>query len=786
MATVAMLCAACQTDDIVDDTLGGAAQVERQIVISGTSAEVTRGYVSDDENAFAYVWDNTQQFALVIEDTTFDAEGGTADYSPMTITPAAEGASATLATTLPLTSATVEAGKSIVSVGPLADDSFVNGAFTATLPSTFATGSAIPTGYLYVQGATTTGDAAVSYDELSLAINHTLVPALVKFELSTSEITSVVLTASSEIFPTTAVLDGTNVATSSAVASISVTNDADAEALYALLFPTALESETIAVTAYIGDTEYEIGTLSANATGFGASFESSQAYVIPVEVTVEGDGDADDANLLVNGSFETGTTENWAKKSGTSFAVTDVAIAGDYSAAALCTSSEVTYTRFAQQVTGLTIGETYYFGVKSRSCDDTITAVGVATEDPTTGTQLSIRFNEGNTTDAPAVTYDEKSSPANAKTDKIRVVYGSLVANKESFWVTDITINAAGINGYGIYDDFYFGTEPYPYVPNVSITGSASYPKTDFMIGDDSVMPTIDISNTGDYAVNWSSSATSVATVDILTGELTVVGTGSANITVSCGGVFSQTIAIAVAENPSLIPFVGDYVYADNTFSTAYNTEKAALGEVGVIYSVTVANGAATGYAVGLDNLTLAWGPDLKFGSNDFANTGYTNGIKNMGTVMWYAEEEGVAATPNGGSSAKNGGVYSMSDFPAFSYFNDINVDEGKSVSKAIYWSMYNKPNNYWFFPSYKELTTMLPLCVSDANNGVAESIEAISGDAILTGSTNTYLSSSENAYAVHGAYVDGTTITVSKETTKTTAANVRGVKTYSNLTPVE
>ena len=78
--------------------------------------------------------------------------------------------------------------------------------------------------------------------------------------------------------------------------------------------------------------------------------------------------------------------------------------------------------------------------------------------------------------------------------------------------------------------------------------------------------------DTYDMTVTWESDNTETATVDG-SGKVMAEGPGNATITARTGDV-SVTCSITVTDTPD----IGDYYYADGTFSIDYNPEKEVIG----------------------------------------------------------------------------------------------------------------------------------------------------------------------------------------------------------------
>ncbi len=724
LAALSVAVAGCQRENIDDTITTDSSFVERQIIISGSADDITRGNISDVDNKFDYVWDADHQFILGFDGAYFENEGATSYFSPTTITPMADGQGAQFAADYSLTAdaTTIAAGTQIVSMGPLENIAGVDNTYTASMPVKFEAGSQIPREFLFVQGQTTTTEE-MDYTELStLNISHNFVPALVKFTLSApagSSVKSVMLKASSAIFPTKVTLDGANVENVENAYTNIITvssDDAAATALYALVLPTTLGDATIDVIATIGSNYYEIGTLDASKIGEG--FNGGEAYVIPVSVDTLKPTD----NLLINGSFENGTTDGWAKYSGTTsiFGTTTVdPVNGTSSLYVYSTANNNNYTRVSQQVTGLKPNTTYYFGAKYHTSDATTLEEAVSTEEstatPNAFAQVQVRSEEGNGATAYAMT-TYLGSTANYQNSKESTLYGSFnTGENTTAWIVTITRGH-----YGIYDDFYLGENPNYY-------GFTEHDLTLNMNDDDNnveesmILDGSNLSITtpvreGYSFINWYTDA-ALTTPYIkapISGDLTLYAKWLSN---------------------DLIPVVGSYYYEDGTYSETLDSSKKA---VGIIVGLDNANTAAIVVDINAPYSQIVNKKKTGFAWAESADYSHFDGTTGLGTNDAIGGVGNMKIVLGANTTLDPDSTIPFEHYPAFNIVHKLNeTDED-----------YSNPYDVWYLPIEGDITYlynwMKAKTVATVNKMKTDA-GATNTFAALTASGTRYWSSSDN-----------------------------------------
>lgn len=233
-----------------------------------------------------------------------------------------------------------------------------------------------------------------------------------------------------------------------------------------------------------------------------------------------------------------------------------------------------------------------------------------------------------------------------------------------------ITATVDGMESPGCTVNVTF-PEPDPIeVESVQVTPS----EAEINVDDDITLEAVVLPENADYELVWSSSNTSVATVDE-NGKVTAVAAGQAEIMASAGdkqGICEITVLKVAAE-----PQVGDYFYSDGTWSSELDEGKTTVGIVFYIgqhaaditdYSATGIEAAqCKGYVVALEDATddkCVWGEfstelgnymiddsgnpvDEETGDPDLNFNGYT-----------YTQNMIAAAQANGGLSADDPAGY--------------------------------------------------------------------------------------------------------------------------------
>lgn len=148
--------------------------------------------------------------------------------------------------------------------------------------------------------------------------------------------------------------------------------------------------------------------------------------------------------------------------------------------------------------------------------------------------------------------------------------------------------------------------------------------------------------DTYDMTVTWESDNTETATVDG-NGKVIAEGPGNATITARTGDV-SATCSITVTDTPD----IGDYYYADGTFSIDYNPEKEVIG---IIFWIN--DDKESGKILQMQEASLVWGErDAEVDNYDRAD-----GKGNTANIMSYVSENGK-----------------WDAFPAFEYINGLDM----------------------------------------------------------------------------------------------------------------
>ena len=265
----------------------------------------------------------------------------------------------------------------------------------------------------------------------------------------------------------------------------------------------------------------------------------------------------------------------------------------------------------------------------------------------------------------------------------------------------------------------------------------------------------IEVANTGNGDVTYTSSNTAVAEVAEKTGEVTIVGAGTATITATVTDSDTYTYAVKTAaytitvtqatpsyigsKAPSEAKALGDIVFTDGS-ATPYSADLTLTAEqkaaaVAVIFYAGSASDTLGAKTLGVG---LVQGENLAWAQTD--TNGYTNKIttllatKTSGSNADDATFSGNGANDGSGSLAKLKGAvsdYSEANYPAWAWI------EGYAATANLTGTSYESG---WYIPSIGEVCAL-----HKAKAVVNNSIQKIGGTQI---SAKWYWSSSQDASA--------------------------------------
>lgn len=147
--------------------------------------------------------------------------------------------------------------------------------------------------------------------------------------------------------------------------------------------------------------------------------------------------------------------------------------------------------------------------------------------------------------------------------------------------------------------------------------------------------------NATDQTVTWTSSDNSKVSVDAL-GKITAVSSGNATITAKCGDRQATCEVSVLLGAPNL----GDYYYADGTYSTELAEGKEAIG---IIFYLDETGRHGKIVSLKESEERLAWGPETQ----ETGATDSEDGENNLNTIKEFKNWE--------------------ESFPAFKYCDDLN-----------------------------------------------------------------------------------------------------------------
>lgn len=242
-----------------------------------------------------------------------------------------------------------------------------------------------------------------------------------------------------------------------------------------------------------------------------------------------------------------------------------------------------------------------------------------------------------------------------------------------------------------------------------------------------------------DRALSWTSSDSEILDVTE-TGLVTAKKTGEASVTVSCGG---KTASCDIRVNSPAS--VGDYFYADGTYSTELDNSRQCIGIVFAVghndndasdYSSTgIGKAKCNGYVVALADATpkaAMWGPKgLELGcypKDEFGDpvaNGGEEGKTNDWSGYMYSQLAKQSADKNGGLSPDKAECHPLFYYAMVAYNETVAAPENTSG---------------WFMPSISQMFQM---------QNVKDKLDTVEGAAQLK--NDWYASSSESSVDAPG-----------------------------------